>query len=50
MLPDVGCDNFTVLRCGIVKYPLDQVIAILVARDVDQGNAGSVTSTFAHSI
>ncbi len=50
VLPDVGRNNVTMLRGGVCENVLNQVIAILVAGDVDQGNPGTVDSALTHSI
>jgi hypothetical protein len=46
----VGRDHFTMLRSGIVENPLHQVVAVLVASNVDQGNSSSVTPSFTDTV
>jgi hypothetical protein len=29
-IPDVSCDNFTLMRTGVHENPLDQVIPVLI--------------------
>ena len=50
MLPDMSCNNFSVLWLGVVENPLDQVVAVLIAGNIDQRNAGAVTTTFANPV
>ena len=50
MLADVGGDHLTVLRRGVVENPLDEVVAVLVARDIDQGDPGSIAAALANSV
>lgn len=50
MLPNMGGDHLSMLRRSVVENPLDQVVAILIARNIDQGNTGAVSATFADAI
>lgn len=50
VLPDVGSNDFAMLRRGIVQDPLDEVVSVLIARDVNQGDASTITTSFADSV
>jgi len=50
VLANVSSHNFTVLRVGMCENPLHEVVAVLVARDIDQGNTGSVHSSLTNSV
>lgn len=50
MLTDMCCNHLAVLRGGIVENPLNKVIAVLVACNVNQGDPSSVPPAFADSI
>jgi hypothetical protein len=50
VLPDVSSNDFAMLRGGIVQDPLDEVVSVLIARDVNQGDAGTITTSFADSV
>jgi hypothetical protein len=46
----VSSNNFAVLRIALRQNPLDEVVAVLVAGDINQRNARSVNSAFADTI
>lgn len=50
MLPNMSCDDFSVLGRSIVENPLDEVVSVLIARNVDERDASSVAATLANSI
>lgn len=50
MLPNVGSNNLAVLWGCIVENPLDQVVAVLVACNIDQRNASTISAPFADSV
>lgn len=50
MLPDVSSDHISVLGIGMGQDVLNEVIAILVAGNVDQRNAWTVETTLADSV
>lgn len=50
MLANVGGHNLAMLRRGIVENPLNKVVSVLVARNIDQRDASAVSSTFAHAV
>lgn len=50
MLANVSSNDLAVLRISLCQDPLDQVIAILVAGNIDQWNTGSVDPAFTNSI
>lgn len=50
MLSDVRRHHFSVLWRCIVQNPLDQVIAVLVAGNINQGNSSSVTTPFTNTV
>lgn len=50
VLPDVSSNDLAVLRVGMGQDVLDEVVAILVAGDIDQRDAGTVVSTLADAI
>ena len=50
MLANMGSYNLTVLRVGMSQDVLDEIIAVLVAGDINQRNARAVDSTLAHTI
>jgi len=43
-------NNLTMLRVGMSEDVLDEIVAVLVARDVDQGNTRTVDPSFADPI
>lgn len=50
MLADVSSDHVSVLGIGVGQDVLNEVIAILVAGNVDQRNAWTVETTLADSV
>lgn len=50
MLPNVSCYHLAMLRCSIIQNPLDKIVAILIAGNVNQGNPSSVTATFTDTV
>lgn len=50
MLPDMSCYYLAMLGSRIVEDPLDQIIAILVAGNINQWNSSAVSATFADTI
>lgn len=50
MFADMGGDHLAVLWSCIVKDPLDKVVAVLIAGDVNQRNSGPVAATLADTI
>ena len=50
VLPYMSRDPLTVLRRGVGEDILDQVVAVLVAGDIDEGNARAADAAFADSI
>lgn len=46
----VGSNHLTMLRRSVVKNPLNKVISVLVAGNVNQRNAGAVAASLANSI
>jgi len=50
VLADVGRNGISVLWVGVGQDVLDQVVAILVAGDVDERNPGAVNSTLADAV
>lgn len=50
VLPDMGCNDLAMLRGRMGQYVLDEVIAVLVAGDVDQGNSGAVNAAFTDAV
>lgn len=50
MLPNVGSNDFAVLRRGVVEDPLDEIVSILIASNVDQRNTGTITASLADSV
>lgn len=50
MLADVGCHNIALLRAGVGKDVLDQVVSVLVAGDVNQGDPGTVDPALTHAV
>jgi hypothetical protein len=47
---NVSSNDLTMLRVALCQDPLDQVVAILVAGNVDQGNARSVDSSLTNAV
>ena len=45
MLADVNCNLLTLVRMSIHQDPLDEVVAVLVASDVDKRNSGTVCTS-----
>lgn len=50
VLPDVGSDDLAVLVGSVGQDVLDQIVAILVAGDVDERDAGTIVATLADTI
>lgn len=50
VLPNMGSNHFSMLRGGVVEDPLDQVVAILIASNIDQRNASTVSAAFADAV
>ena len=50
VLADMSGNNLTMLRVGMSEDVLDEIVAVLVARDVDQGNTRTVDPSFADPI
>lgn len=50
MLPDVSGDHLAVLRSCVVQDPLDEVVAVLVAGNIDEWDTSTILATFADSI
>lgn len=50
MLANVGSNNLTVLRIRVCEDVLDEVVAVLVAGNVDEGNPGPVHPSLTNSI
>lgn len=50
VLADMGSDDFAVLGGGMSQDVLDEVIAILVAGDVDEGDPWAVNPPLANSV
>lgn len=50
VLSDMGSNHLTMLRRSVVKNPLNKVISVLVAGNVNQRNASAVAAPFANSI
>lgn len=50
MLTNVSSNNLTMLRIRVGEDILDEVIAILVAGDVDEGNPGAIHTAFTDTV
>lgn len=50
MLADMACNQLTVLRVGVSQDVLNEVVAVLVAGDVDQWDARTIETTFTDTI
>jgi len=50
VLADVSSHNLAMLRAGVGKDPLNEVVAVLVAGNVNQGDARAVHATLTHTI
>lgn len=50
MLANVSSNDLTVLRIGMSEDVLDEVVAILVTRNVDEWNTGTIHTPLADSI
>lgn len=50
MLPDVSSNHVSVLGVGMGQDVLNEIVAVLVAGNVDQGNARTVETTLADSV
>lgn len=50
VLSNMGRHHLAMLRSGVVKNPLNKVVAVLIARNVNQGDSSAVTTTFADAI
>jgi hypothetical protein len=50
VLANVGRDNLPVLSIGVGENPLDQIVAVLIASNIDQGNARTVRATLSDSV
>lgn len=50
VLADMSSNDLTMLGRSIVQNPLDQVVAILIAGNVNQRDSSSVTAAFADTV
>ena len=50
VLANVLGDNLTMLRVGVREDVLDEVVAVLVAGDINQGNARTIVTALTNSI
>jgi len=50
VLPDMGSNDFAMLRVGVRQDVLDQVIAILIASNVDEGDPGAIMPALADTV
>lgn len=50
MLSNVCSNNLAMLGVALSQNPLNQIIAILIAGNVDQGNTGSIDSSLADAV
>jgi hypothetical protein len=50
VLSNVGSNSLSMLRGGVVENPLNQVVAILIAGNVNKWDPGSISSAFADTI
>lgn len=50
VLSDVSSDSLSMLRSSVVEDPLNQVVAILVAGNVNERDSSSISPTFADTI
>lgn len=50
MLSDVSSNDFTVLRVGMSKNVLDQVVAVLIACNVDEWDTWTIQTTLTDTI
>ncbi|CAF3511994.1 unnamed protein product [Fusarium graminearum] len=50
VLSDVSGNNLAMLRRGVVENPLDEVVAILITRDVDEWDACTIATTLTDSV
>ena len=50
VLPNVCGHSLSVLWIGVVEYPLDQIIAILIAGNINERDTGTVSSTLADTV
>ena len=42
MLANMDCDLLSLVMVGVHQDPLNQIVAVLIARDVNEGNAWTV--------
>ena len=50
MLADVLSNDLTVLRVGVSQNVLNEIVAVLVTRNVDQWDSGTIVTAFANTI
>ena len=50
VLPDVGSHHLTMLRRRIIENPLNKIVAILVAGNIDQRNPGAIATSLADTV
>lgn len=50
MLADVASDNLPVLGVGVSKNVLDEIVAVLVAGNINEWNTWTVVAAFANTI
>lgn len=50
VLADMGGNGFAVLRIGVRQDPLDEIVAKLVARNVDERHARTIWTGFADTV
>jgi hypothetical protein len=50
MLADVASDDLSMLRVGVSQNVLNEIVAILVAGNINEWNSRTIKATFADAI
>lgn len=50
MLADMGCNDLAVVGIGVGEDVLNEIIAILVASNIDERNTGTISSAFTDAV
>lgn len=50
VLADVASDNLSMLRVGVSKNVLDEIVAVLVAGNINEWNTGTIVAAFTDTV
>lgn len=50
VLPNMGSNHLSVLRSSVIENPLDKIVAVLVAGNIDQWNTSAISTAFTDAV